>query len=139
MSIKIKKPSKHKQMVNNLIKHPDLIEKGVYLFYKEFGMGRGRVDLIGLDKEKNIVIVEVKTRKPDIKSREKQLRKYYGPWKYLFGKMGIKKMIRVFLYTPKGTKFLYNIKPFSGQYIGTRKGLPTSSEIYGGKINVEKT
>ena len=76
---------KHDELVNHLMDNPDEVEEGVRIYFKEFGMGKGRVDLVGLDKEQNLVLVEVKTRTPKRETLGKQLRKYYVPLRKLFG------------------------------------------------------
>lgn len=125
---------KHKEMIDHLFKFPDEVEEGVKLYYSEFGFGRGRVDLVGVDKEGNLCIVEVKIRKPNRKTLGKQLRKYYVPLRRLFGMMGVDKNIRMFLATPKGVEHLYDIKPSKPDYVGSRQGIPTAREIYGGQV-----
>jgi len=129
---------KHSKMIDFLMKHPDKIEKGVNLIYKEFWIGEGRADIIGTDNGGNLVIVEVKTKKMNRYRANKRLRKYYVQLKRLFGIMGIKKKIRVFLYDPTGVKFLANITPYQIiPKIGARNGLPNVGELYGNKIDTD--
>ena len=125
---------KHSEMVNHLFLHPEEVEPGIVFHYKELGLGRGRVDLVGVDAEGNLCLVEVKTRKPSISERRKQLKKYYGPLRHIFGLMNVKKKIRLFLATPEGVKNLYDIKPLRSARLGVTEGIPTSREIYGGKL-----
>ncbi len=121
-------------MIDHLFKFPEEVEEGVRLYYREFGFGKGRVDLVGIDKDGNLCIVEVKIRKPNRKILGKQLRKYYVPLRHLFGLMDLDKNIRLFLATPKGIEHLYDIKPSKPDYTGSVKGIPTSREIYGGQV-----
>lgn len=128
---------KHDEIIEHLLIHPEEIEEGVKLYYRELGFGKGRVDLIGVDKDGNLCIVEVKIRRPNREKLGKQLQNYYSPIKLLFGVMGIDKKIRMFLATPKGVEHLYDIKPFKHEYIGRRGAIPTARELYGGQVERE--
>jgi len=129
---------RHKEIVEKLMYHPELLGEGIKLVYRETGVGRGRVDLLGVDREGNRIIVEVKSREPSFKQRLQQLPKYYAFLKRILELMRVERKIRVFLATPKGVRHLYDIKP-SLEYRATeRTGIPTSRELYGGKVDIKE-
>ena len=128
----------HREIEEKLIYHPELIEEGVKIVYREAGLGRGRVDLLGVDREGNLVIVEVKTREPSFEARIKQLPKYYAFLKRILELIKVDKRIRVFLATPKGVRHLYDVKPNIDEVGKVPKGIPTSREIFGGKVDIKE-
>ena len=124
---------KHKDLVNFYLSHPCEIEEGFRAISKEFGLGNGRIDIVGIDKERNLCLVEVKTRKTSIRD-ELQVKHYRRIFLRLFRLLGINKTVRAIVIGPNQIKDLgktksinrmkhYNIKPV--------KGIPTSREIYG--------
>ena len=129
---------KHTEMINHCMMYPEEIEAGLKLYYKEIGMGRGRVDLVGVDKDGNLCIIEVKTKKPKPETLGIQLQKYYAPFRLLLGLMGVTKKIRFFLVTPKEITYLYSVTPSLPDNVGNRTKIPSSREIYGGKFSFEK-
>ena len=52
----------HKEMLDYLIEHPSEIEVGMQILVKEFPVFRGRIDLIGRDKDKRLCLIEVAHR-----------------------------------------------------------------------------
>jgi len=76
------------------------MERRFRVLQKEFSLGRGRIDIIGRDKDGNVCIVEVKTHHSEISSGEKQLRNYQSQLARFLSLIGVEKAIRGIVVTP---------------------------------------
>jgi RecB family endonuclease NucS len=68
-------PFDHSEAVKYYAEYPDNIEPGLRVFASEIGIFHGRIDLLGVDKDKNMVIIDV-TMGPNWMRKADQLRKY---------------------------------------------------------------
>ena len=68
-------PFEHNKAVQFLKETPHYLERGLIVLETEIGIFRGRIDAIGIDKNKNLVIIDVDNGH-DIKRKTKQLQKY---------------------------------------------------------------
>ncbi|WP_338603950.1 endonuclease NucS [Sulfolobus tengchongensis] len=63
-------------VVNMVMQNPNLVEEGFHPFAREYKTPYGKVDLVGMDKNGNFVLVEVKRSKAQL-SAVSQLYRYY--------------------------------------------------------------
>lgn len=63
-------------IVNTIIQNPSMIEEGFVPLTREYNTPYGKIDLVGLDKKGNFVIIEVKRSKAQL-SAVSQLYRYY--------------------------------------------------------------
>ena len=68
-------PSDHKRATNYYHRHPAAIEEGLRILAKEISIFHGRIDLIGIDRKNNLVIIDVTTGH-DWKRKVNQLKRY---------------------------------------------------------------
>jgi hypothetical protein len=123
---------KHDVFVKELYFNPNKIEKNFRVLFKEFSIGRGRIDIIGRDGNGNLCLVEVKMKNKEINSAKNQIRKYQYQLLDFLQIIGINLTIRAMIVTP-----------FTVVDLGVRKrdtaytiqkipmNLPTSREIFG--------
>jgi len=129
---------KHKQLLDYYFEHPEEIEEGFKSLFKEFGVGKGRVDLVGIDKNKNLCLVEIKTSDKTWQNPEKQIARYRNQLKQLLYYMRVNRSVRAIASTPSRRIDLgaSSVK-HEGYITKSHKGIPTSREIYGLKVNKE--
>lgn len=81
-------PYDHGKAIRYFRRNPGAIEKGLRILETEVGIFHGRIDLIGVDKDRNLCIIDV-TSGYDWKRKIKQLRRYKKgiEWigKHIFG------------------------------------------------------
>jgi len=124
---------KHKDLVNFYLSYSCEIEEGFRAVSKEFGIGNGKIDIVGIDRDRNLCLVEVKTRKASIQD-ELQVKHYRSIFLNLFRLLGIDKTVRVIVIEPSRIKDLGKIKSIDrmNHYsVNPARGTPTSREIYG--------
>ena len=68
-------PPDHKEAINYYQHNPNAIEKGLRILAKEVSIFHGRIDLIGVDRDNNLVIIDV-TMGHDWKRKVGQLKRY---------------------------------------------------------------
>jgi len=68
-------PSDHNEAIKHYKRFPEDIEQGLRILASEVGVFHGRIDLIGVDRDKNLVIIDVTTG-VDWKRKVEQMRKY---------------------------------------------------------------
>jgi len=120
----------HTQLVRYYHSNPEEIEVGFRVFFAEFGVGRGRIDLLGVDKQRNLCVVEVKVKShPSLKNGGKQALKYRVRCEQFLNALKIRRPVRAMVITPKG-KFDLGINKSFLQRI-SNADLPCSREIYG--------
>jgi len=126
------KTMKHKDLVDFYFSHPLEIEKGFRTAFKEFGIGHGRVDIVGVDKNRNLCVVEIKTRAASLKD-ELQVRHYRSCFINLFKMLGIDRAVRAIVVTPHQTKDLGKTKVFHRPAIPRTmpNDIPMSRQIFG--------
>jgi len=122
---------KHKTFVNYLYENPYMIERRFRPLFKEFPLGRGKVDIIGKDKDGVLCLVEVKTRDSERLKGERQVKSYQRQLLRFLSLAGVKLSIRGIVVTPKtvvdvGTK-TSNPVPQLRMPID----VPTSRELFG--------
>jgi len=123
---------KHKDLIDFYFSHPWEIEEGFRPIFKEFGIGHGRVDIIGVDKDRNLCLVEVKTRRSI--QDENQVRHYRSSFHNLFRILGLNTAIRAIIVAPEQVKDLGKTKTIFGMEgvkIKRINDIPTSHELYG--------
>lgn len=129
---------KHKRLLDYYFEHPEAIEKGFQPLFKEFGVGNGRVDIIGVDKNKNICLVEIKTSNKTWQDPQKQIAHYRSQLKKLLYHMRVNRSVRAIALTPSHR---IDLGVSSVRHTGYRtkipKGIPTAQEIYGLKKKQE--
>ncbi|NIW50876.1 MAG: DUF91 domain-containing protein [Candidatus Korarchaeota archaeon] len=129
---------KHKSLVNFFCREPDKIEPRFRVLQKEFSLGRGRIDIIGRDKDGNICLVEIKTHDSEIPSGKKQIRNYQSQLAKFLSLIDLEKKIRGIVVTPTKVIDVATIKSFVPQpKIKVPLNIPTSREIFGLKSNVK--
>ncbi|MEM3203473.1 MAG: endonuclease NucS [Saccharolobus sp.] len=67
-------------IVDSIVKNPNLIEDGFRSLSREYKTPYGKIDLLGIDKKGNLVIVEVKRSKAQLQAVS-QLYRYYTYFK----------------------------------------------------------
>ena len=123
---------KHKSLVNFFCREPDKIEPRFRVLHKEFSLGKGRIDIIGRDKDGNFCVVEVKTRDSEIHSGKRQTRKYQLQLAKLLSSIGVERTIRGIVVTPTKVIDVGIAKSFVPQpKIKMPLDIPTSREIFG--------
>lgn len=75
-------PVDHDDAVKYYQHNPSAIEDGLRILASEISVFRGRVDLIGVDRKKNICIIDV-TNGRDWKRKIKQLKRYKGGLRWI--------------------------------------------------------
>lgn len=68
-------PFEHAEAVKYYQKNPESLEEGLRILASEVGVFRGRIDLFGVDRKKNLVIIDV-TNAHDSARKSEQLKKY---------------------------------------------------------------
>ncbi len=68
-------PRNHDDYIKLYSAHPDLIEPGLRVIGRELGFFRSRIDILAVDKDRNICIIDVDLGK-DKERKIKQLRLY---------------------------------------------------------------
>ena len=63
-------------MRNMILKNPEIIEKGFRPISREYSVSGGFIDILGKDKDGNLMILELKSRKAGVNA-VKQLKKYF--------------------------------------------------------------
>lgn len=94
-----------KDMGDMIMDKPHMIEEGFKPTYREYNVEHGFIDILGKDKDNNLMILELKCRKAGI-SAVKQLKRYMDDFKEpnnaSLGKLDIEeKKIRGLLVAPK--------------------------------------
>jgi len=120
----------HKELVDYLFEHPDKIEEGFRCVFKEFWFGKGRIDILGVDKNGVVTTVEVKVKvtQRSLRKAELQARHYRSQMSKFFRIFGISKPVRCILWTPKGVFDLGKREPdFRVEVLD----IPTSRELFG--------
>ena len=132
------KTTKHKDLVDFLFTHPEEIEKGFRSTFKEFSIGRGRVDIVGVDKDRNLCVVEVKTKAASLED-ELQVRHYRSGFISLFKMLCIDRAVRAIVVTPNQTKDLGKTRGFDRAYVPKiiPNDLPTSRQLFGLKQHID--
>jgi len=126
---------KHNDLVNYLFEHSNEIEDGFRCIFKEFWFSHGRIDILGVDKNKVPTTVEVKTRitnKSKLES-ERQARKYRFQMSEFLKAIGVSKPLRCLLWTPNGILDLGQEEP---ELRIETCGIPSSREVFGLKKEV---
>lgn len=75
-----------KEMADLIFENPELIEEGFKPLSKEKSIKHGIVDVLGKDKEGNIVVLELKRRRADLHAVS-QLKRYVDALKEEYGKV----------------------------------------------------
>jgi len=71
------KKMSHRQVVEYYAAHPEAIEKGMTIIFKELPIFRGKIDLVGRDLNQNICLIEVVHRSHYSRAHwGKKLRRY---------------------------------------------------------------
>lgn len=123
---------KHKTLVNYLHSHPFKIEPGFRSRKKEFSFGRGRIDIVGLDRNGDICLVEVKTHDKEILLGKRQIAKYQSQLADFLGLIGVERLIRGIIVTPTKAIDVGPRKSFVAQpKVKIPLDAPTSREIFG--------
>lgn len=104
---------KHKDLINFYFSNPWEIEEGFRPIFKEFSIGHGRVDIIGVDKDRNLCLVEVKTRRTFLQD-ENQVRRYRSSFHNLFRILGLDTPVRAIVVAPEQIKDLGKSKSIFG-------------------------
>jgi len=93
--------TEHDIILSYYFEHPEEIEEGLIIPYKEFSLYRARIDLLGFDKNGNVVVIEVISPSDDRIDKVEQVRTY---WEYIlrvgreiYGLEKPKRKIRFFL------------------------------------------
>ncbi|MDH7477767.1 MAG: MmcB family DNA repair protein [Candidatus Bathyarchaeota archaeon] len=122
---------KHTNMIDWYLGNPEKIEDGFKPIFKEFGVGNWkRVDILGIDKDKRLCIVEIKTGKDD--NYKKQVKKYRSALNKLFEALNLYVPIRIIIITPKGHVDLGPLHNFNPKLqIRIPENIPTSRELFG--------
>lgn len=68
-------PKEHALAVNYYKRNPNLLEDGLRILASEVGVFRGRIDLLGADKEGNLVIIDI-TKAWERNRKTNQLTRY---------------------------------------------------------------
>jgi len=121
----------HRKLLAHYTSHPQLIEDGFRILYSEFSIGKGRVDILGVDKQSNICLVEVKTDNDSGGVAVRQIKRYGSALLGFLSKIGVEKKVRCFIANPDTVTSVGEAKysqPLPG---GVPMGLPTSRELYG--------
>lgn len=129
----------HKSLIDYFYANPWEIESHFIILKKEFGLGDGRIDIIGRDKHRTICLVEIKTRDSEIKQGTRQMKRYIFQLTRFLGLLGFRTKIRGLVITRNsfvdvGTKE-------SLEYLRRSKtdlDIPTSRKVYGLKGNLKK-
>jgi hypothetical protein len=123
---------RHGAFVNELYSNPDKIEKNFRVLFKEYSVGRGRIDIIGKDKNGNLCLVEVKMRNSEINSAKNQIRRYRSQLLRLLGIISVDLTIRAIIVTPFKVVDL-GIKKVNTTHMMKElpRDIPTSREIFG--------
>jgi RecB family endonuclease NucS len=69
-----------KDMGDMIMKHPNMIEKGFKPISREYSTEHGFIDILGKDKDGNLMVLELKSRKIGINA-VKQIRRYLTDFK----------------------------------------------------------
>jgi hypothetical protein len=130
--------TKHRDLVDFLFTHPEEIEKGFRSAFMEFSIGRGRADIVGVDKDRNLCVVEVKTKAASLED-ELQVRHYRSDFISLFKMLRIDRAVRAIIVTPYQTKDLGKTRGFDRAYIPRiiPDDLPTSRQLFGLKQRID--
>jgi len=129
--------NKHTTLVLHYLKNPDKIEKGFKPIFREFGVGNYRTDIIVVDKDENLCLIEVKTRKlssKDLRLAKKQVLKYRGAWSRLFNVLGANINIRALVALPNEIIDLGKYPSYVDQQYPINNlpnDVPRSKEIFG--------
>lgn len=123
---------RHDAFVDQLYSNPDKIEKNFRVLVKEYSVGRGRIDIIGKDKNGNLCLVEVKMRNSEINSAKNQIRRYRSQLLRLLWITSVDLAIRAIIVTPFEVVDL-GIKKVDIAYMMKElpRDIPTSREIFG--------
>jgi RecB family endonuclease NucS len=93
-----------KDMGDMIMKHPTMIEEGFKPTNREYATEHGFIDILGKDKDGNLMVLELKARKAGV-TAVKQIRRYLTDFEdnnnHIFKEVGIeKKKIRGVLVAP---------------------------------------
>lgn len=122
---------KHDRTVDHYFNHPFEIEQGFKTLYREFGVGSWRrIDILGIDKNRNLCIVEIKTGKytqPPLN----QVIKYRLSLMRLFEALSQKVSIRIIIITQDKRFEVPAAETIIQPELPKVPGIPTSREIFG--------
>jgi RecB family endonuclease NucS len=123
---------KHDAFVNELYSNPGKIEKNFKVLFKEYSFGRGRIDIIGKDKNGNLCLVEVKMKNSEINSAKNQIRRYRSQLLRFLEIISVSLNIRAIIVTPFEVVDL-GTKKVDTAYMMQElpRDIPTSQEIFG--------
>jgi hypothetical protein len=121
----------HKSLITEICNNPQKIEHGFRVFSTEFSLGHGRIDIVGMDKNRVLCLVEAKVHNGEIPQGEKQIKQYREQMLKLLEYAGVSLSIRIFVVTLKRTVDL-GVKtsvPIAPPKVSS--SIPLSREIFG--------
>jgi len=106
-------PSDHERATNYYHRHPAAIEEGLRILAKEVSIFHGRMDLLGVDRENNLVIIDVTTGH-DWKRKVNQLKRYKKNVEWIGRNVfGLPKMTSIRLLIVKPNAYVKDVTPRS--------------------------
>jgi hypothetical protein len=95
-------PTDHAEAIRYYKRHPSEVEAGLVILADEVNVFHGRIDLVGVDKDKNLILIDVTTG-VDWKRKVEQLRRYKGNIEWMGKKIfGVKPpKMRLLIVRPK--------------------------------------
>lgn len=104
-------PSDHKEAIKYYQRFPEEIEQGLRILAAEVGIFHGRIDLVGVDRDKNVVIIDVTTG-VDWKRKVKQIRKYRKNISWMGQKIfGLRDLPNIRLLLVKPNHYVKDVTP----------------------------
>jgi hypothetical protein len=102
-------PTDHADAIKFYGQNPEQIEKGLRILAEEIGVFRGRIDLVGVDRDKNLVIIDV-TSGADWKRKGEQLRRYRKNIEWMAKKIfGLRESPRIRLLVVKPRDYVRDV------------------------------
>lgn len=130
---------KHKTFVSKLYQQPSMIEQRFRPLFKEFALGRGRIDIIGRDRKGILCLVEVKMRKSEVLQGLRQVEKYQRQLMKFLSLASLEVSLRAMVVTPD-KKFDVGIKKsIPHMFLETPLEIPTTREVFGFQKTEEKS
>lgn len=118
--------------VNEIYADPNKIEKNFKVLFKEFQIGRAKIDIIGRDNSGNLCLVNVIMKNKEINATADQLREHQSLFLRFSEIIGASLAIRIMVMTP------FNLLDLGARKVNisyimreTPTDMPTSREIYG--------